>query len=567
MSKEQLLKYLETQYTFTVAEVQQKFGVDYGLVRQVVKELENAGKIYLESGITFKWVIGKPILEEHIEYTDKLDGSGSEDDVDGIDINVDLDDLFDLDDDDDEDDDDDAPLTWKTVSPATPAQAIVDKLAVFGINVKLCDTVVGASVTRYIFNIISKTRVSDIQKLADDIASCTASSYPVRIVESVGNNVAIEVANTVKDVVTLNDIITSKQFNKSNGKLDFVLGEDVARNKIIVDLADLPHLLVAGTTGSGKSCVLSNIIISLAHKYSPDYVQFMLVDPKFVELSRFNGLPHLINGETITNHADTLACLDYLINEMERRYMLMRDSSSWNIVDYNKRASKALPYIVFIVDELADIMYECKSEFELKIQRLAQKSRAAGIHIVLATQRPDVRTITGTIKANLPARVALKMASVFDSHTVIGGSGCERLVGSGDMLYLSPATYAIERIQGAYISNEDIIKFVNSLKKKYPCNTASKQQADKKAVVTDADIDPLCKRALRFWLEKQNGKASIASIQRNLGIGYNRAGRIVETLQKLGYIEEYDNNQPFSRPLHVLVKLDELDLLFPNISD
>ena len=574
MSREELEKYLWVKGAFTIAEVQQKFSLSYAEVRQIFKEMEQKGTIYLESGVTFRYVPNKTVIEE-VSYTDVTDTEEDEDD----DFDIDFQELFnDEEDDDDNDEEEDNDFTWKMSSTTIDlSQAIIDKLKVFGIKVEIAETIVGASVTRYIFSVRGRTRLSEIKKYAEDIKSCTGSDYPVRIVESAGSKIAIEVVNQVKALVTLDSILTSEQFRSSKGKLDFALGQDLNRNNVIADLSQLPHLLIAGATGTGKSCVLSSMIVSLAQKYSPDYVRFLLVDPKFVELSKFNGIPHMLTGETITNHDDTLSALDYLINEMESRYMLMRQTGTGNIVEYKNKTGNAMPYIVFVMDELADIMSACKNEFEVKLQRLAQKSRAAGIHIVLATQRPDVRVITGTVKANMPARVGLKMYSIFDSNTAIGGSGCECLAGNGDMLYLSPASCELQRVQGAFVSSEEIYNIVNALKKQYPAKFDAKigekpapfkepKKVTKEAVV-DANVDPLCKKALRYWLEKQKGRASIASIQRNLGIGFNRAGRIMDTLQQLGFVEEYVEGQPMSRPLRVLVELEDLDRLFPDSDD
>lgn len=628
MSLEELEKYLRAKGAFTVAEVQKKFSLGYAEVRQAFQELENAGKIYLESGVTFKCVVTEPqaqavgddtrdaiIKKRREELMERLANMSKEseevnfDDLedDEDDDDFDLDELFKWSDEQEEDDDDEdtdtaleeikkrrqqledhfdsitgkkAPLSKKTLTTAELAESITKRLKELGIKVELAQTFIGASVTRYIFNILSpKATLSGIQKYTDEIRACTQGTNPVRITHAGAGNrqVAVEVANEKREIVALDSILKSDTFFKANGKLDFVLGEDITRKEIVVDLVEMPHLLIAGSTGSGKSNVLCSMILSIAQKYSPDYVRFLMIDPKFVELSQFNGLPHMLTHETVTNITDSLAAMDYLINEMENRYTLMRQSESWNIVEYNRKFKDKMPYIIFVVDELADIMSEKKIEFETKLQRLAQKCRAAGIHIVLATQRPDVKTITGTVKANLPSRIALKLWSVFDSNTVLGCADAEKLVCPGDMLFFGGYVSSPERLQGAYVSSEDLRNIVAQLKKKYPSKFDEsvkdkifvywKQQETPKAQDINIEVDPLCKKALRYWLEKQGGRASIASLQRNLGIGFNRSGRIMDTLQKMGYVEELSETDSSIKPLRVLVQLEDLDKLFPDLPD
>ena len=471
------------------------------------------------------------------------------------------------------------------------ADAIVSKLSVFGIKVEPSNIIVGPSVTRYMFNVLSqKTRMSEFARFSDDIKACIEAQEDIRIEAPVHgtNQVGIEVANKVKTPVALRSLLESDTFKNAKGKLVFAIGQEITGKVIVADLADMPHLLIAGTTGSGKSVCLNCLIVSFMYKYGPEYVRFVMVDPKFVELSRYNGIPHMLTNETITQTNDALAGLDFLIGEMESRYQLFRTNGVANISEYNERINpnitQKLPYLVFIVDELADLMAASKQSFESKLQRLAQKSRAAGIHIVLATQRPDVKTITGTIKANLPCRMALKVASVFDSNTIINGGGAEKLLGKGDMLYMSSSSPDLERIQGAYVSNDEIRSLVEFLKESneiyYDDKVSeeifiSRKQAEEAAAERDKDkdgpkdnqLDPLCKKALQFWLEKNQGKASIASIQRNLGIGFNRAGRIMDSLEKMGYVEELSASESSSKPRKVLVTLEQLDELFPEAEE
>lgn len=468
------------------------------------------------------------------------------------------------------------------------AQAICDKLAVFGIKIEPVDMVVGPSVTRYMFRVLSqKTRMSDFKQYSDDIKACIEAPEDIRIEAPVhGTNlVGIEVANKVKSSVMLRNLLQSQEFQKAKGALSFAIGQEITGKIIIADLAEMPHLLIAGTTGSGKSVCLNCMIVSMIYKYGPEYVRFVMVDPKFVELSRYDGIPHMLTKETITNVSDALSGMDYLIKEMDGRFQLFKQNHVGNISEYNSRIdpkfSQKLPYLVFVVDELADLMSVNKKSFETKLCRLAQKSRAAGIHIVLATQRPDTNVITGTIKANLPCRMALKVASAYDSQTIIGGGGAEKLLGKGDMLFMQPGSADLERVQGAYISNDEIRSLVEfsisqnevfhdeRIYKEIFTSQNEPEEPEEHEVRGDADreptIDPLCKKALRFWLERNKGRASIASIQRNLGIGFNRAGRIVDTLQKMKLIEEPAANESNSKPTMVLVTLDDLDEIFPDM--
>ena len=472
------------------------------------------------------------------------------------------------------------------------AQAIVDKYAVFKIQIEPSSIIVGPSVTRYMFNLLSqKTRMDDFKQYANDIKACIEAQEDVIIYAPVHgtNQIGIDVANKVKAPVVLRSLLESPTFQNAKGNLVFAIGQEITGKVVVADLSEMPHLLIAGTTGSGKSVCLNCLIVSMMYKYGPEYVRFVMVDPKFVELSRYNGIPHMLTNETITTVEDALAGMDYLINEMDARYQLFRSKGVGNIGEYNSRinpkTTQKLPYLVFIVDELADLMSSNKKAFENKLGRLAQKSRAAGIHIVLATQRPDVSVITGTIKANLPCRMALKVSSQFDSATIIGSGGAEKLLGRGDMLFMGAGTSGTERIQGAYITNDEIRGLVEFLKTKnevwYDSNVSdeifvSRKRAEQEALEQEANrdpankesqIDPLCKKALRFWLEKQGGRASIASIQRNLSIGFNRAGRIMAMLQELKYVEEPSASESNTKPVRVLVTLEQLDELFPDLQD
>ncbi len=474
------------------------------------------------------------------------------------------------------------------------ADAIIRKLAVFNIQVSLENIIVGPAFSRYLFKVLSeKTRMSDFAKYSDDIRGCIEAPDDIRILAPVPstNLIGIEVANKHRTTVTMREMLESPEFVNAKGNLCFVVGKAISGKVIVKDLTKLTHLLVAGQTNSGKSVCVHSLIISMLYKYGPEYVRFLMVDPKIVELSRYNGLPHMLTTEAITEVNDALAGMDYLVNEMEARYQLFKGAGVGNIAEYNRRIAgstekQRLPYIVFVCDELADLMARNRAGFEGKLCRLSAKARAAGIHLVLATQRPDVKTITGTIKSNLPARFALTTASPVDSVTILGCGGAEKLLNYGDMLVSDPSVSEQERVQGCFVSNDELHDVVDFLRGQNECYFDAKvakeifvTQAQAEAAEREAQleaeaaanaankenqIDPYCKRALRYWLEHNSGKASIASIQRNLGIGFNRAGRIVAQLQQLHYIEEPAPSESGSKPLKVLVTVEQLDELLPD---
>lgn len=468
------------------------------------------------------------------------------------------------------------------------AQAIVNKLAVFNIKIELADIIVGPSVTRYMFTVLSqKTRMSDFKQYSDDIKACVEAQDDIIIEAPVKgtNMIGIEVANKNKRKVVLRELLESSEFQDAKGDLIFAIGQEITGKVVVADLTKMPHLLIAGTTGSGKSVCLNCLIVSLMYKYGPEYLRFIMVDPKFVELSRYTGIPHMLTAKTITAMPDALASMDYLIAEMESRYQMFVSAGVDKITEYNKhinpKLAQKMPYLVFIVDELADLMSTNKSAFEAKLIRLAQKGRAAGIHVVLATQRPDTKIITGTIKGNLPCRMALKVSSTYDSQTIIGGGGAEKLLGYGDMLFMNPTVAGLTRIQGAYIDNDEIkalVKYSAEVNEVYYDNSvndqifvaekeAKKREEEENSVNDDEGKDelyPYYKKALRYWLERNSGKASISSLQRGIGVGFNRAGRIMENLQKMGYVEEPASSDTSNRALKVLVTLEEIDNLFPD---
>lgn len=475
------------------------------------------------------------------------------------------------------------------------AVEIVRKLGVFGIKVELNDIIVGPSVTQYRFKVISeKTRMSDFAAYADDLKACLEAPDDILIHAPIqGTNlVGIEVANKQKTPVYLRSLLESDTFKNAKGRLVFAIGKDLIGNVITGDLASMPHLLVAGTTGSGKSVALNCLIVSLMYKYGPEYLRFLMVDPKYVELSRYNGIPHMLTRETIVNINDALAGMDYLVKEMESRYQLFKQNGVDNIVNYNKTINPKLvqrmPYLIYIVDELADLMSTNKKGFEERLGRLTAKARASGIHIVLATQRPDVNVITGTIKNNLSCRMALKVPAPQDSKTIINGAGADKLLGNGDMLYIGPGASSPARIQGAYVSNDEIkslVEFLRDSNELYFDDSITNEiflsnKPEEPDEVPDLGDDengvPLheqreyriyCKKALRYWLTEKRGLASTSSLQRGIRVGFNKGGTIRDMCEKLGYIAKLSDSDSSSRPVKVLVTLEQLDELFPDVTD
>lgn len=473
------------------------------------------------------------------------------------------------------------------------AQEIVRKLGVFNIKVEPAGIIVGPSVTQYRFKVLSeKTRMSDFNSYADDLKACLEAPEDILIHAPIqGTNlVGIEVANKKKTPVNLRALLESDAFQNAKGKLVFAIGKDLIGNVIVGDLASMPHLLVAGTTGSGKSVALNCLIVSLMYKYGPEYLRFLMVDPKYVELSRYNGIPHMLTRETIINVNDALAGMDYLVKEMDARYQLFKQNGVDNIANYNKsinpKLAQRLPYIIYIVDELADLMSTNKKGFEERLGRLTAKARACGIHVVLATQRPDVNVITGTIKNNLSCRMALKVPASQDSKTILNGGGAEKLLGNGDMLYMGPGASSPARIQGAYVSNDEIkslVEFLRDSNELYFDDAISDEifisnKPEEPDVVPELDEDDIplqeqreyriyCKKALKYWITEKKGLASISSIQRALRVGFNKAGTIKDLCEKLGYIERLSDAESANRAVKVLVTLDQLEEIFPDVTD
>tara|TARA_Y100000590_G_scaffold364552_1_gene423005 strand:- start:458 stop:2581 length:2124 start_codon:yes stop_codon:yes gene_type:complete len=407
----------------------------------------------------------------------------------------------------------------------------------FGVQGKIKRISSGPVVTLNEFEPASGVKVSKIVNLSDDIARNT-SSISTRVATIPGKNtIGIEIPNAKREKVFLNEIISDERFNKREIKLPIALGKSISGIPIVGDLAAMPHLLIAGTTGSGKSVCINTIILSLLYKYTPEKCNLILIDPKMLELSAYEGIPHLL-CPVITESKKATAALGWIVKEMENRYKLMTSVGVKNIDGYNSKHKKHMPYIVLIVDEMSDLMLVAGKEIENYIQRLSQMARAAGIHIIMATQRPSVDVITGTIKANFPTRISFQVTSKIDSRTILGEQGAEQLLGKGDMLFMSAAN-RIVRIHGPYVSEMEIEK-VNS----YLRSQGEPNYIDEITVVKDKETtgdenvngekDELYDKAVNII--KSEGKASTSFLQRKLQIGYNRAARIMEKMEKEGIV-------------------------------
>jgi len=407
----------------------------------------------------------------------------------------------------------------------------------FGVEGKIKRISSGPVVTLNEFEPASGVKVSKIVNLADDIARNT-SSISTRVAAIPGKStIGIEIPNLKRENVFLSDIISDEKFYKQEIKLPIALGKNISGIPVVSDLSEMPHLLIAGTTGSGKSVCINTIILSLLYKYTPEKCNLILIDPKMLELSAYEGIPHLL-CPVITEAKKATAALGWAVKEMESRYKLMTSVGVKNIDGYNSKHKKHMPYIVVVVDEMSDLMLVAGKEIENYIQRLSQMARAAGIHIIMATQRPSVDVITGTIKANFPTRISFQVSSKIDSRTILGEQGAEQLLGKGDMLFMSSAN-RIVRIHAPFVSESEIEK-VNSFLR----SQGKPDYIDEITVIRDKDSafnenfddekDELYSKAVEII--KIEGKASTSFLQRKLQIGYNRAARIMETMEKQGIV-------------------------------
>ncbi len=454
----------------------------------------------------------------------------------------------------------------KAIGGDTEANAlkIQKTLNKFGIDVEMGETKVGPTVTQYTFRPAEGVKLSRITTLSNDL-SLSLAAHPIRIEAPIPGKslVGVEVPNRAKAIVGLREILEDQSFKDRKNNLFVVLGKDVAGTAWLYDLTRMPHLLVAGATNSGKSVCLNSIIVSLLYQNNPDDLRFIMVDPKRVELPTYNGIPHLLTP-VITDVNKTINALKWCLNEMERRYDVLNKAGKRNIQSYNTVAKEKLPYIVFIIDELADFMMTSGKEMEASIIRLAQMSRAIGIHLILATQRPSVDVITGLIKANVPTRIAFSVASLVDSKTILDSSGAEKLLGQGDMLFMTAEFSKPKRIQGAYLSDAEINDVVNYIKDKsgpaeYLEGVTDRQKVGGNAGVgldgNHGDEDELFEAAKEL-IVKAN-KASTSMLQRRLSIGYGRAAKILDMLEEAGIIGPSNG----AKPREVMISAEQYEAM------
>jgi S-DNA-T family DNA segregation ATPase FtsK/SpoIIIE len=408
-----------------------------------------------------------------------------------------------------------------------------ETLSDFGVEAKVVSVQKGPVVTMYELSPAAGVKIQKITALADDIALAMKSSS-VRVVAPLPGRgtVGVEVPNEKKHLVYLREILEENIFSQSPSKLTLTIGKDVSGNPVIADLKDMPHLLIAGTTGSGKTVCVNTIITSILFKAKPDEVKFILIDPKMVELAPFAGIPHLLHP-IIYEAKKAFVVLNWAVEEMERRYQLLAQEGARNIDVYNKNA-KLMPFIIIIVDELADLMVVAKDSIEVSIQRLAQLSRAVGIHLILATQRPSVDVITGVIKANFPARISFKVSSKVDSRTVLDVMGAEKLLGKGDLLFLKPGAPKLIRAQGSLIDDEDIGNLTSFIKAQGgPIYEEGILEGEKRAAM-NVQADELLDEAVKTILQARQASASI--LQRRLRVGYTRAARLLDLMEQQGIV-------------------------------
>tara|TARA_R110001583_G_scaffold380_7_gene3353 strand:- start:20209 stop:21621 length:1413 start_codon:yes stop_codon:yes gene_type:complete len=454
------------------------------------------------------------------------------------------------------------------------SKLLVQKLADFGVKIAVVAVAPGPVITRFEIQPAPGVKASKITNLAKDLARSMAM-ISVRVVEVIpGKSVmGIEVPNENRAIVSFSEVLSSNEFDKSKSPLTLALGHDIGGNSIVADLAKMPHLLVAGTTGSGKSVGINAMILSMLFKATPEELRLIMVDPKMLELSVYEGIPHLLTP-VITDMKEAANGLRWSVAEMERRYQLMATMGVRNLAGYNKKVRDAiaageplldplwdisqsydttprmmepLPYIVIVIDEFADMMMMVGKKVEELIARIAQKARAAGIHMILATQRPSVDVITGLIKANVPTRIAFQVSSRIDSRTILDQGGAEQLLGHGDMLFMPPGLALPERIHGAFVDDDEVHRVVAEWKLRGEPDYLEEitQMSEESQSVLAAgeggdEQDELFDQAVAFVTE--SGKCSTSSVQRKLRIGYNRAARLVEAMEAAGVVSPPAHN-------------------------
>lgn len=452
------------------------------------------------------------------------------------------------------------------------AEHLVETLRSFGVETRIVDISKGPTVTRYELQPCAGVKISKITNLADDIALNLATAG-VRIEAPIPNKAAvgIEVPNKASATVGVREIIESPAFSASKSKLTVAMGRDIGGNVVVADIGKMPHGLIAGATGSGKSVCINSIIMSILYKASPEEVKLLMIDPKVVELGVYNGIPHLL-VPVVTEPRKAAGALGWAVSEMEKRYQMFADRGVRDLEGYNKFVQtlvdepevKKMPHIVIIIDELADLMMTAPNEVEDSINRIAAKARAAGMHLLIATQRPSVDVVTGVIKANIPSRIAFAVSSQVDSRTILDAVGAEKLLGRGDMLFSPIGSTKPRRVQGCFVSDEEVERVVDFIKNggnaEYDDNImveierqAAIEKQKKTGLPEDApDGDPMLDEAIKVVVE--NGQASTSLLQRKLKLGYARAARIVDEMEERGVVGPYEG----SKPRKVLITMDQL---------
>lgn len=431
----------------------------------------------------------------------------------------------------------------------------------FGISVKVNQVSCGPAVTRYELTPAPGVKVSKIISLTDDL-QLNLAAPGIRMEAPIPGKsaVGIEVPNSKVLSVGLKNLLQSASFKKLKTPLAFALGEDITGNTVVARLNDMPHLLIAGSTGSGKSVCLNSIIMSFIYNTSPDELKLVFIDPKMVELTVYNGIPHLLTP-VVTNPKKAAVVLRWMVTEMEKRYQLFAEKGVRDILRYNQIVSEKMPYIVIVIDELADLMMVAPVEVEDSICRLAQMARAAGMHLIVATQRPSVDVVTGIIKANIPSRIAFAVSSQADSRTILDIGGAEKLLGKGDMLFFPVGAVKPYRVQGAFVSDSDIEKTVDFIKKQSiepTVNTDKFEEIEASLVRDEIEEDDLFWDAVKVFVDGQ--KASVSLLQRRLRIGYARAARLVDMMEDRGIVSELDNN----KRREVLIDEEQFEKLCAN---
>ncbi len=447
----------------------------------------------------------------------------------------------------------------KALKEENKRDAVIDCLKNFNINIKDCNVTFGPTITRYEVSPEAGTKVSKIVNLSDDLAlSLAARSIRIEAPVPGKSVIGIEVPNDNPQVVGLREVITSDEFKNHPSSLAVGLGKEITGKPLIADLAKMPHLLIAGATGSGKSVCVNTIITSLLYKSSPNDVKLLLIDPKVVELAHYNGIPHLLSP-VVTDPKKASNALNWAVSEMNKRYKLFAENGVKDITGYNKKCAEKMYKIVIIIDELADLMMACGNEVEDYICRLAQMARAAGMHLIIATQRPSVDVITGIIKANIPSRIAFAVSSQTDSRTILDMGGAEKLLGKGDMLYYPLGAAKPVRIQGAFISEEESEKVIEEIKNQKQEEVKYEEEIietiSKVVPVKESDEDEFLEEAIEFVVSNNQGSASM--LQRKFKIGFNRAARLIDSMEERGIVGPSEG----SKPRKVLITKEELENL------